>query len=169
LNGPKSPALLDARAGRAAAIVEVLVAFAFVHASYRALKQFTALGAWDAAAGTNFIPGAVMFLFTVSSLWFCRRNFEEYGLTFKNGRSSLTIGLLAGLLAMAGLVLVAILLPRHANAPRLGMAEGLVGAAAYLAGVGIMLWIFGATWGFWTTSLQFSASRCSPAFYCCPS
>lgn len=89
-----------------------------------------------------------MFLFTVSALWFCRRNFEEYGLTLKNARASLTTGLLAGLLAMAGLVLVAILLPHHANAPHLGMTEGLVGAAAYLAGAGIMVWIFRRRTGF---------------------
>jgi len=89
-----------------------------------------------------------MFLFSTFALWFGRRNFEEYGLTLKNARSNLAIGLLAGLLAIAGLVLVVILLPHHANAPRLGMAEGLVGAAAYLAGAGIMVLIFRHETGF---------------------
>jgi len=44
----------------------VLIAFAFVHGAYRALKYFTVVGQWEGAAKTNFIPGTVMILFTVS-------------------------------------------------------------------------------------------------------
>jgi hypothetical protein len=45
---------------RAAALAEVTAVFAATHVLYRAIKRFTLLGEWESAAGTNFIPGAVM-------------------------------------------------------------------------------------------------------------
>src|SRR5205085_4102161 len=85
--------IISSRASQLAAFAEVLAAFAFVHVSYRALKAFTVLDRWEAAANTNFIPGTVMLLFTVTLLLLARRNFEYYGLTLKRWRADLKIAL----------------------------------------------------------------------------
>ena len=45
------------RPERMAAIGEVVLAFALVHAAFRAFKQFTGLGRWESAAHLNFTPG----------------------------------------------------------------------------------------------------------------
>jgi uncharacterized protein len=97
---------------RAAAIIEVVLAFAFVHLSYRSFKHFTELGRQEGAAGLNFSPGIVMILFTVAMLLLSRRNSQEYGLTLKGWRYDLNVGLLwsalivlaAGGVVMFGLI-----------------------------------------------------------------
>jgi uncharacterized protein len=91
---------------RCIAIVEVVVAFALVHVSYRAFKHFTALGRIESDQGLNFSAGAVMILFTVAVLLICRRSFEQYGLTLNGWKTSLNIGLFWGLLFAAAAVLV---------------------------------------------------------------
>jgi membrane protease YdiL (CAAX protease family) len=98
---------------RALALLEVLLAFAFVHFCYRSFKQFTTLGRSEVAAGLNFSPGATMILFTVVILLLCRRSFEDYGLTLKDWHSNLSVGLFWGLLivVVAGLVVKLARLP----------------------------------------------------------
>jgi len=90
----------------AAALIEVVLAFSFVHLSYRSFKHFTELGRQEGAAGLNFSPGTVMILFTVAVLLVSRRSFEEYGLTLKGWRYNLNVGLLWGVLIVlaAGVV-----------------------------------------------------------------
>jgi membrane protease YdiL (CAAX protease family) len=99
-------------AGRAAALIEVVLAFALVHLCYRSFKHFTELGRQEVAAGLNFSPGAVMILFTVAVLLVSRRSFRDYGLTLRGWRYNLNLGLLwgvgivlaAGVVVQAGLV-----------------------------------------------------------------
>src|SRR5580704_7965044 len=92
--------------GCAAALIEVVLAFSFVHLSYRSFKRFTELGRQEGAAGLNFSPGMVMILFTVAVLLVSRRSFEDYGLTLKGWRYNLNVGLLWGVLIVlaAGVV-----------------------------------------------------------------
>jgi membrane protease YdiL (CAAX protease family) len=92
---------------RLAAIIEVVLAFSLVHLGYRSFKHITALGRLEGATGLNFSPGMTMIVFTVAMLLVCRRNFPEYGLTWKDWRYNLNVGLLwAGIVvATAGLVL----------------------------------------------------------------
>jgi membrane protease YdiL (CAAX protease family) len=94
-------------AERVMALIEVFAAFTLVHMTYRSFKHFTELGRAEGAAGLNFSPGSVMFLFTVAILLLCGRNFEQYGLTLKRWRYILNIGLVWGvlLIAAAGLVI----------------------------------------------------------------
>ena len=92
---------------RCVAILEVVVGFALVHVSYRAFKYFTALGGLEGAARLNFSAGATMILFTVAILSFCRRSFEQYGLTLNGWKANLNIGLVWGLsFAAAALVVI---------------------------------------------------------------
>jgi membrane protease YdiL (CAAX protease family) len=86
---------------RLTAIIEVLIAFALVHAAYRALKYFTVVGQWEGAAKTNFIPGTVMILFTIGVLWVCRRDFGAYGLTLKGWQHDVNLGLALSVLLVA--------------------------------------------------------------------
>jgi membrane protease YdiL (CAAX protease family) len=70
--------------------------------SYRAFKHFTEVGRLEGAAGLNFSTGSVMILFTVSVLLLFRRSFEAYGLTMKDWRYNLNVGLLWGVLIVLG-------------------------------------------------------------------
>lgn len=88
-----SEPLLRRRWDRALAIAEVVGAFALTHVAYRAIKQFTVIGDWDASRHTNFTPGAVMIAFMLAVLWVCRRNFESYGLGFRDWQYCLALGL----------------------------------------------------------------------------
>jgi hypothetical protein len=92
--------------GRVAAIIEVLLAFSFVHLIYRSFKHFTELGRLEVTSGLNFSPGAVMILLTVAVLLVSRRNFQDYGLTLNRWRYNLNVGLLCALVLVlaAGVV-----------------------------------------------------------------
>lgn len=91
---------------RVAALIEVIAAFVLVHLTYRSFKHFTELGRAEGAAGLNFSTGAVMTLFTVAAIFLCGRSFEQYGLTLKEWRFSLNIGLFWELLFVVAAVLV---------------------------------------------------------------
>jgi membrane protease YdiL (CAAX protease family) len=111
---------------RLVALVEVVVVFALVHVTYRSFKHFTDLGRREGAAGLNFTTGSVMILSTVLLLWACRRNFEEYGLTFKRWAYHLNIGLCWGVLPViaAGIVVLTAHLevdPRHGPTPTVAL------------------------------------------------
>jgi membrane protease YdiL (CAAX protease family) len=94
---------------RAAAIMEVVLAFSLVHLAYRSFKHFTELGKLEVAAGLNFSPGTAMIFFTVAVLLMSRRSFEEYGLTVKGWRYNLNVGLLwAALIVLAAGVVIQI-------------------------------------------------------------
>jgi len=127
---------------RAAAIIEVLLAFAFVHVTYRSLKQFTALGRWEGSAGLNFTPGLVMILFTVSVLSLCRRSFEVYGLTLRRSRYNLNVGLLWSVLmvSLAGLGLVLTHVHFDPAHPHNDMAGRLAGAIFGLILSVLLIW-----------------------------
>jgi membrane protease YdiL (CAAX protease family) len=93
----------------AAALIEVVLGFSFVHLAYRSFQRFTQLGRQEGAAGLNFSPGTVMILFTVAVLLVSRRSFGEYGLTWRGWRYHLNVGLLWGVLVVlaAGVVVQA--------------------------------------------------------------
>src|SRR5262245_21735835 len=103
------PARQGKSGDRLLAIVEVVVAFALTHVAYRVIKQFTVIGQWDAAARSNFTPGAVMVAFTVLALLVCRRSFAAYGLGTKQWPFHLSLGLASSLILLvfeaAGLAL----------------------------------------------------------------
>jgi membrane protease YdiL (CAAX protease family) len=126
---------------RAAALVEVLLAFALVHFTYRSFKHFTELGRMEAQAGLNFSPGSVMILFAVSVLLLTRRSFQEYGLTLKGWPYHLDTGLLWSVLVIAAAGLVNTLTPIHfdpltpPDAPR-----ALVAAAGQLLAALLLAW-----------------------------
>ena len=78
---------------RTAAIIEVMVVFAVVHISYRAFKHFTDLGRAEVASGLNFSAGSTMVIFTVALVLLFKRSFEFYGLSCKEWRFNLNLGL----------------------------------------------------------------------------
>ncbi|MCI0745537.1 MAG: CPBP family intramembrane metalloprotease [Verrucomicrobia subdivision 3 bacterium] len=136
-------ALPKSRTNRLTAIAEVLLAFAAVHAAFRAIKHFTDLGKLDVAAKLNFTPGAVMILFTVAILVICHRSFAAYGLTFAEWKNGLKAGLLCGALIIFVAALLTVLRIRHEpgrGPPGLtvGIGYGLVCAG----GVLILGWLW---------------------------
>jgi membrane protease YdiL (CAAX protease family) len=119
-------------------IVEVITAFAFVHLSFRAIKQFTDLGRFDVASRLNFTPGLVMILFTVGVLLVCRRSLTAYGLTLARASDGLRLGLLWGLLLIGGAAVLMLLRIRHqAGGPPPGMREGVIYGLACLAALAV--------------------------------
>lgn len=60
-------------------IVEVLLAFVTMHLCFKAVKQLTALGAHERAAGLNFTPGIVMAAAAILFIAIGRRKWESYG------------------------------------------------------------------------------------------
>jgi membrane protease YdiL (CAAX protease family) len=84
-----------------AALAEVVAVFAATHVLYRAVKQFTAVGGWEDAAGTNFTPGAVMAGVAVVSLLAGRRRLEAYGLGLCRWPRDLALGLVLGAAGIA--------------------------------------------------------------------
>jgi membrane protease YdiL (CAAX protease family) len=97
----RNPAHPSSRASRAAAVLEVLAAFALVHVTYRAIKQLTPIGKWEAAVGTNLTPGLVMIAATAALLLLGRRDFRTYGLTLARWRENLSLGLACTLATLA--------------------------------------------------------------------
>jgi membrane protease YdiL (CAAX protease family) len=97
----RNPAHPSSRASRAAALLEVLAAFALVHITYRAIKQLTPIGKWEAAAGTNLTPGLVMIACTAALLLLGRRDFRAYGLTLERWQENLSLGLACTMAALA--------------------------------------------------------------------
>ncbi len=127
---------------RAAALVEVLLAFVFVHLSFRAIKQFTALGRLDATSGLNFTPGLVMILFSVGVLLVCHRDFSAYGLTLARAGEGLKLGLLWGLLLIGGGALLRLLQVRYmAGGAPPGMREGIAYGMGCVIGVFVFVWL----------------------------
>jgi membrane protease YdiL (CAAX protease family) len=104
-----SPTVSSTPAAGAAAIVEVVIAFCVVHVAYRAIKHFTPIGQWERASGTNFIPGLVMVGFTIARVLLGRRSFTEYGLTLRQWRADVSLGLACSLttFSIGGLGLLA--------------------------------------------------------------
>jgi hypothetical protein len=97
--------------GRAAALVEVVLAFCLVHLAYRSFKHFTRLGRLEVASGVNFSPGTTMILFTVVVLLLRGRDFGDYGLTRKGWRYNLNVGLLGAGVVGGAVVLVLAVAP----------------------------------------------------------
>jgi len=79
-----------------------MAAFVAVHATYRAVKQFTSLGQIDTVARLNFTPGLVMIVATLTILLVSRQRFSSYGLTLRDWRECVKIGFFCGLLVIAG-------------------------------------------------------------------
>src|SRR6266446_6941252 len=101
------------RLGRRAAIIEVVLAFVFVHVAYRAIKYFTGLGRLEGAAHLNFTPGAVMILFTLCVVWLRRSGPSAYGLGLARLSQNLKVGVLWGALLVSGVALLRLLGVRH--------------------------------------------------------
>ena len=96
---------------RAWALAEVLLAFAFVHVTYRSFKHFTALGQLEGAPGLNFSPGITMILFTLAMIVLRRRNFAEYGLGSSGWQYNVNIALLWVVLEVTAVLLFIFLTP----------------------------------------------------------
>ena len=130
------------RGSRLACLIEVVLAFVVVHVGFRALKHFTAIGRLDVAARLNFTPGTVMILFTVGVLWLCGRSFAAYGLTLARWGENLNLGLVWGLVLVAGAALLRSLGVQHlpgATPPT--MVEGVIYALAVLAALACFGWL----------------------------
>jgi membrane protease YdiL (CAAX protease family) len=124
------------RLGRVVAVIEILVAFVLVHIAFRALKQFTYLGKLEGEAHLNFTPGMVMIAFTVCWLIVTHRSFTAYGLTLARWTQNLKVGLLWGVLLVAGVGCLALLGVRHQPGVRPPtMIEGMIYGIASLAAV----------------------------------
>ena len=109
------------------AVIEVVLAFAFVHVAYRAIKHFTGLGRLEGAAHLNFTPGAVMILFTICVVRLHGKNFSEFGLGLARLSENLKVGLLWGVLLVAGAGLLMLLGVRHQPGVRPPtMTEGVI-------------------------------------------
>jgi membrane protease YdiL (CAAX protease family) len=93
-------------AERFAAVIEVIVAFVFVHLLYRSFKHFTDVGRQEVAAGLNFSTGSVMILFTLVVLLLFRRDFKQYGLTLTGWRYNINVGLFWGVLTVVAAAVV---------------------------------------------------------------
>jgi membrane protease YdiL (CAAX protease family) len=129
------------RASQFLALVEVFVAFAVVHLSYRAFKNFTDLGRLEGAAGLNFSTGSVMILFTLATILLCRRSFEEYGLTLSGWRYNLNVGLLWALLTVAAVVAIVRLSPiQPAPHGPPDMARAIVFSSCELIATFLLAW-----------------------------
>jgi len=88
------------KSSRVAALAEVLIAFVLTHVSYRALKYFTPIGAWEAAARTSFTSGGVWILWTIVVLLLFRRDASDYGLGLASWRPRLSIGVVCCVLML---------------------------------------------------------------------
>jgi CAAX protease family protein len=125
-----------------AALTEVVIVFMLVHVSFRAIKQFTVVGEWERAAHTNFTPGAVMILFTALVMLVARRDPQTYGLTLKDWRRHVGVGLVAcavlALLTVAGIALTQISFD-PTRPP--GMTRALGGAMVGLIATLVISWL----------------------------
>jgi membrane protease YdiL (CAAX protease family) len=131
------------RFARAAALGEVLLAFVFVHVTFRAFKHFTALGRLEGEAHLNFSPGVTMIFFTVCVLLLYRRSFSAYGLTTMRWREGLKVGLFWGVVLVAGGALLRWLGVHHLPGSKPpNMVEGVVYGAASLAAVIVFAWLW---------------------------
>src|SRR5215471_17186824 len=140
-SAPPGPAPGTTPSAKAAAIIEVLLAFALVHVAFRAIRHFTELGRLEAAARLNFTPGIVMILFSVTVLALSRRNFAAYGITLEHWRENLKVGMLWGLLLVAGAGVLHVLGVRHlpgAIPPTL--TEGVIYGVACFAALLALAW-----------------------------
>jgi membrane protease YdiL (CAAX protease family) len=135
------PSLWSAERSRVAALVEVLVAFVAVHLSIRSFKHFTELGRQEVAAGLNFSAGSMLILFTVLVLLLSRRNRREYGLTLEGWRYNLKVGVLWGLLTVAGGALIVRFAPIHFDPRRPpDMPRAVAFAAGEIVNTFLLLW-----------------------------
>lgn len=119
------------------------MAFAFVHLSFRALKQLTPVGRWEWDAGTNFTPGGVMILFTVCVLVLCRRSFATYGLKLSRWVEGMRVGLFWGVLLVGGAALLLLFGVHHQPGRRPPtMSEGVAYGVGTLVAVVLFAWRF---------------------------
>jgi membrane protease YdiL (CAAX protease family) len=140
--GPTEPASSASRWAKVASLIEVLLAFVFVHVAFRAIKHFTELGRAEGAARLNFTPGVVMIFFTVCVLLLCGRSFATYGLTLEHWGENLKVGLLWGMLLVTGAGLLRLAGVQHlpgATPPT--MTEGVIYGLAALGAVIGFAWM----------------------------
>jgi membrane protease YdiL (CAAX protease family) len=101
------------------------------------------LGRLEGEAHLNFSPGMVMILFTVCMLFLCRRSFAAYGLTTMRWQEGLKVGLLWGVVLVAGGALLRWLGVQHLPGSKPpNMIEGVVYGAASLAAVILFAWLW---------------------------
>lgn len=94
---------------RAAALVEVLLAFGLVHLCWRSFKHFTTAGRLESRALLNLSPGLIMIGFTVLAVRARGWRLSRFGLNLRHWRYHLNLGIVCGLLstlALAGVVLL---------------------------------------------------------------
>lgn len=137
---PPEPLRVHAFGGRVASLLEVSIAFALVHLSYRSFKHFTALGKLEELSGLNYSPGVTMILFTLVAVLLRRRNFGGYGLTLQGWRYQLNAALLWTLVLAGTAALVLFLAPVRL---KIGPPSTLVVAFACSLGIASLMLLLG--------------------------
>lgn len=102
---------------RSLVIVEVLLAFAAVHVGFKAVKQLTAIGARERAAGLNFTSGIVMAAAAVLLIALGRRSWAAYGFAWPRLSQTRRWRWIVPLLYAVPL---AVFVQGHAGGPRTG-------------------------------------------------
>jgi membrane protease YdiL (CAAX protease family) len=123
-----------------AAVVEVVLVFALLHVSYRAIKHFTAWGQFEGTLGLNLTPGLAMIAFTFGAVWLHRRPFRSYGLTLADWQRHLSLVLfcITGAAVIAGPPLL--LASRYYNPMRAPSGtQAILGTLANLAAALLLL------------------------------
>jgi hypothetical protein len=82
-----------------AALAEVVLVFALLHVTYRAIKHFTTWGRLEDSLGLNLTPGLAMIAFTLAVVLLHRRALSGYGLTLADWRRHVSLALSSILVA----------------------------------------------------------------------
>ena len=141
---PETEVSLWHRQNRALALVEVLLAFAFVHVGWRSFKHFTWLGRLEGAAGQNYSAGLFMILFSVLAVRLRGWSLAEFGVNLKNWRYNLNLGILWGVLVPVTLLIllwVTRFHPANTVHPGTPWSLALSGSGMALVYAMILLWM----------------------------
>lgn len=128
----------------AAALIEVLIAFALVHLCWRSFKHFVWLGKIETSAGLNYSAGLIMILFTIAAARFHGRKLTEFGINLRDWRYNLNLGILWGVVPPVSLLIVVWLSgfrPADRVRPGTPWSLALIGSGIALACALVLLWM----------------------------
>lgn len=131
---------------RAAALVDILLAFALVHLCWRSFKHFTRLGQLESSSHQNYSAGLIMIAFTVLAIRLRGWQLSEFGLNLRNWRYNLNLGILWGVLSVMALLLILLCTgyrPQAHGSPKMPWKIAFVGCCVALTFSLLLLWIFG--------------------------